>query len=208
MLKVYWITPSDQERHSLRRFERCDYDEQGYRITPAPPCTLGPYHDAEVILGVGPVRDARYNGFGDDSMPHDDPRWPTHCACGYAFQEDDHWQARGQRLWSGAPDGQLYTLHEAPVGAMWDADWMPSSYAGPDGICLVVKTPGGSWMVDGTASNCTRPNEQHQCWVRHGDPRTEVLHVDKNGDTCAAGAGSIIIGNYHGFLHQGHLTNA
>jgi hypothetical protein len=34
-------------------------------------------------------------------------------------------------------------------------------------------------------------------------PKTGRLHVDKNGNTCAAGAGSIITGKWHGFLHNG-----
>lgn len=57
------------------------------------------------------------------------------------------------------------------------------------------------------ASNCTMPDDKnHKCWVRHGRPEDGTLHVDKNGHTCAAGAGSIVAGNYHGFLHNGHLT--
>lgn len=47
----------------------------------------------------------------------------------------------------------------------------------------------------------------HKCWIRHGDPRTSNVHVDKNGVTCGAGAGSIISGSYHGFLHNGFLTD-
>jgi lambda family phage portal protein len=55
-----------------------------------------------------------------------------------------------------------------------------------------VRTPGGTWDIDGRASNCTRPDDDtHRCWVRHGDPRTGVVHVDKDGDTCGAGSGSI-----------------
>ena len=38
-------------------------------------------------------------------------------------------------------------------------------------------------------------------WVTDG-----TLHVDKNGVTCAAGAGSIALPNLHGFLHNGHLA--
>jgi len=47
----------------------------------------------------------------------------------------------------------------------------------------------------------------HRCWVRHGRPEDGTLHVDKNGVTCAAGAGSIVAGNFHGFLHGGFLTS-
>jgi len=127
----------------------------------------------------------------------------------------------------GGRDGERFTLRDAPPGAMWDATWMQADQrTGPDGITLVVRLPNGSdWMVDGECSNCTRtqwgPKEvdgkmcdkvwlgrTHYCWVRHGDPRTGTIHVDKNGDTCSAGAGSIWIGNYHGFLHNGYLVPA
>jgi len=65
----------------------------------------------------------------------------------------------------------------------------------------------GEWPLDHRASNCTRPDDKvHRCWVRHGRPEDGTLHVDKNGDTCAAGAGSIIMhGGWHGFLHHGEL---
>ena len=46
----------------------------------------------------------------------------------------------------------------------------------------------------------------HKCWVRHGRPEDGTLHVDKNGKTCAAGAGSILTSKWHGFLHNGHLV--
>jgi hypothetical protein len=72
----------------------------------------------------------------------------------------------------------------------------------------MVRCPNGSdWHVDGRASNCTMPTDKvHKCWVRHGDPRASNLTVDKNGFTCAAGAGSIQAGDYHGFLQAGVLT--
>jgi hypothetical protein len=119
------------------------------------------------------------------------------------------------------PGGVTGALREAPVGAMWDASWNPAEWKGEDGISLMVKTPGGEWFVDGRASNCTAPGDwteegpdggifckrpTHRCWVRHGDPRAGRITVDKNGTTCAAGAGSIQCGSYHGFLKDGHLT--
>lgn len=43
-----------------------------------------------------------------------------------------------------------------------------------------------------------------RCWVRHGEP--PIVTVNKDGLTCAAGAGSIGIGGgeryYHGFLQR------
>lgn len=75
-----------------------------------------------------------------------------------------------------------------------------------DGKHLQVVLPNGNtWDIDGRANNCTMPDEKtHRCWVRHGEPPN--VHVDKNGYTCAAGAGSILSGDYHGFLHNGELT--
>jgi hypothetical protein len=71
---------------------------------------------------------------------------------------------------------------------------------------LMCMTPSNrEWNIDGRASNCTMPNERtHRCWVRHGTPPN--IHVDKNGNTCQAGAGSIVSGNWHGFLHNGQLV--
>jgi len=58
------------------------------------------------------------------------------------------------------------------------------------------------------ASNCGSPTDRlHRCWVIHENP----LHVDKNGRTCSAGAGSLLVGpcgdqpGWHGFLHNGEL---
>jgi hypothetical protein len=67
-------------------------------------------------------------------------------------------------------------------------------------------TPGGEWIIDSRASNCTMPEDtEHRCWVRHGE--APDFHVDKNGKTCNAGAGSIKCGSYHGFLQNGFLTD-
>ena len=71
---------------------------------------------------------------------------------------------------------------------------------------MIVLPNGAHWCVDSRASNCELPNDRkHRCWVRHGDPETGVVHVDKKGITCKAGAGSIKMQDYHGFLHNGYL---
>lgn len=208
-IKVFWLEPTDEHRLWLRRYRS------------GSTCALPDgYHDARVLIGDSPSVELI-------QPPDDDARWPTHCACGYAFQPDDERQRFSGQLHRGAPDGQLYTLQDAPPGAMWDAAWRrlgggSDPWTGPDGISLVVKLPNGSdWMVDSEASNCTRSQwgptpeyptgkvwrgRTHYCWIRHGDPRTGELHVDKNGETCAAGAGSILSGSYHGFLHNSHLS--
>lgn len=103
-------------------------------------------------------------------------------------------------------------------GDLYFADWYPCADGGRcihgwtncDGHHLIGILPNGhAWDIDGRASNCTMPSDTaHRCWVRHGDPeKGEPVHVDKSGHTCAAGAGSIISGDYHGFLHGGVFTS-
>lgn len=111
-----------------------------------------------------------------------------------------------------------------PIGACFDANRdaqtgeKTSTYqGGSDGCSIVCITPRteppnpsdvGWWFIDSRANNCTKRGDhhpmKHRCWVRHGtvgDPLT----VDKNGDTCAAGAGSIQCASWHGFLQNGVL---
>jgi hypothetical protein len=236
-IKVFWIEPVAKYRHEIRRFAHSDVQ-----------CPAKPYgmscHDARVPLGDVESAESLsgYNAAADgtdswksDHITRADVRWPSHCACGYAFADDDAWQVNYEPLYEakgGPHDGALFTLRDAPPGAMWDATWLHDVEwaVGPDGIALHVQLPNGiPWNVDHEASNCTRTQwlpgtyvgedgierhaekmwkgRTHYCWIRHGDPRTGEIHVDKNGDTCAAGAGSILSGSYHGFLHNGYLTD-
>lgn len=121
-------------------------------------------------------------------------------------------------LWRRADTGATERrISNFGVGAMWLADWYrldeptaaivrygydwDNQYEPP----LLVKTPGGDWNVDSRAHNCTlKDDRRHRCWVRHGAPPN--ITVDKVGLTCAAGAGSIQAGSYHGFLRNGYLT--
>lgn len=96
--------------------------------------------------------------------------------------------------------------HSLPVGAVWAVKYGPK---GPDGRSLYCMTPKGQWCIDGRANNCTMPDDNvHRCWVRSGKPEDGTLHIGKDGNTCEAGAGSIKIGDYHGFLHHGILRPA
>ena len=94
------------------------------------------------------------------------------------------------------------------TGAMFYVNPSAYSWRGSDGKCLVVVTPAGPWFVDSRASNCTRKDDnEHRCWVREGVPPN--VTAGKGGNTCAAGAGSIMMNNgkihYHGFLRGGYL---
>jgi hypothetical protein len=114
--------------------------------------------------------------------------------------------------------GSLRSVYDTPSGrpepgcAFWSrehGDRPCFHWDNCPGRHLMVVLPNGhQWDVDSRASNCGRPDDRtHRCWVRVGDPeRPETLHVSKDGDTCAAGAGSIVAGDYHGFLSHGTLT--
>lgn len=102
--------------------------------------------------------------------------------------------------------------HKLPYGAIFESK---NSFKGPDGLSLVCVVPQYAekrenytyWYLDGRASNCTKPDDmEHRCWVRHGK-FGESMHVDKNGNTCQAGAGSIMVQGFHGFLHHDYLID-
>ena len=137
-----------------------------------------------------------------------DPRWPTHCGCGHAFSTVHVHRLRSigsNRIYRRMDTGMQYRFDEVEAGAMWYCDWYMDFYTpGPDGHILCVRTPGGEWVIDSRANNCTRPEDAvHKCWVRSGVP--PLVTVGKDGDTCSAGAGSILCGSYHGFLRNGFL---
>lgn len=219
--QTFWLDPTNDVAAGLRRYrDRTTHDDTGWT------CATD-WHDAIAFTGVEPAtwRDTDHGRSLSQRppVPHDDPRWPTHCArCTYQFTPDDRWQEWQELLYRRADTGDIVSLRErhlgdpdnapqpAPPGAMWNASWLPDTPAwrGPDGMALMVRLPDGhDWHVDGEASNCTRKGDRsHKCWVRHGDPRLAQVTVDKNGETCAAGAGSIGSAGYHGFLHRGILT--
>ncbi len=224
--RTFWIEATDTVAVGLRR----------YAVPPgtgyAHACEAG-YHDLTAYTGEVPAR-WRNTDHGrvlamQPATPHDDLRWPVRCTCGYEFSDTDRWQDWQELLYRRVDTGELVSLRDhdpthmvpagttagvgappptAPPGASWDAWWMPESWRGPDGIALMVRLPNGhDWHVDGEASNCTRKGDRtHKCWVRHGDPRAANVTADKNGETCAAGGGSIQAGDYHGFIVAGVLS--
>lgn len=111
----------------------------------------------------------------------------------------------GEVLGEGVPFSWVWQADH--VGFMWLRDnEHPMSHAPHGGPNLYVVLPGGiTWNVDSRATNCGRPeDDEHHCWVRHGDPPN--VSVDKDGGTCEAGGGSIAAGDYHGFLTNGELS--
>jgi hypothetical protein len=93
--------------------------------------------------------------------------------------------------------GCLYWNHYYPKDYYWD------NQEGPH--LMAILPNGDHWCIDSRANNCTLPNDRtHRCWVRTGE--IPNITVGKSGPTCSAGAGSILSGNYHGFLTNGEFT--
>jgi hypothetical protein len=184
-IACFMLDPTGWYRIRLRRFvfsseEKC-------------PATKN-YHDAETVIGKIEAPDYPVSG---DLHPHDDPLWPKACRCGYEFLESDQWQLTHSEVYRRRDCGDDMTLFEAPAGAMWYADWLINvnpSYSGPDGRCLVVKTPGGEWYPD-------RLSRQGRPWSRAGDPpdvtaSPSILITDVDGNE-----------TYHGWLRNGRLES-
>ena len=174
-IDCFFINPTTQIEVWLRRFVFSKAEDN---------------HSHEATVSIGPgtrIRD--FSGYQVEDLSHEDPRWPIACqACGYLFQKSDAWQTMHYTLFERSDTRGLTTLKQAPVGAMWYAPWYRDLYTGPDGECLVVKTPGGEWVVDSPALNSGRP------WTRTGVPPKVTASP------------SIVMGReYHGWLKNGQL---
>jgi hypothetical protein len=177
VIQCFWLEPSDVAETSLRRYSKNNC-----------PSSWG-YHNASVSVGRKHYPLGGYHGeYRNHDVDKTDPHWPTHCQCGYAFQASDEWQTGTTRLYRRVESGELYLLSQAPVGAMWDADWYRDieGYVKGHPEILTVKTPGGDWVVDG-------PSNSGGNWTRTGT----VPNVTANP--------SIVCGGYHGFLRSGRL---
>lgn len=179
-----------------------------------------PMHHARTTLFRGPEAQANnlFNTRGDMHALF-------HAICEYCSEDGGMLEPDGAgmgSIWVRRDTGQTEdNVRAFGVGALYYASWQHygdrtdaqgRKLYGFDWDNLIepplhVVTPGGEWNIDSRASNCTLLNDKtHRCWVKHG--QVPAIHVDKVGVTCGAGAGSIICGSYHGFLHQGSLTGS
>jgi hypothetical protein len=229
----FLITPTTRARRELRRFTYSNTPD----IPPCPSGhhdAAIPIGEVALREGDSGCLELVNPLDGSEATFAADPRWPTQCErCGWMFSDVAQRQVFWEAIWTAA-DGREMTLRQAEPGAMYYADWYADvpELVGPDGRALIVILPNGhAWHIDGRASNCDSPcatcrvpykdhygdaragsacgrfvdARPHKCWVRHGEP--PVVTVDKAGVTCGAGAGSILSGNYHGFLRQGRLQS-
>ena len=211
-VELFEVVPTDAACQDLRRFVTSDTGKCSGRFG---------YHSATVelhetcVLPLVDEKGHRYDGYGMDDAPHDDPRWPRACDCGYVFQEADTWQHNVHRLWRRAdesPDAGLFPtrlftyLHGrhnavlgsthacgarlAPPGALRDCPWYhDTGWKGSDGRSAEVVLPDGvTWNID-------VPSRDNRPWDRTGTwPKITARP-------------SILTPTYHGFLTDGVLVD-
>lgn len=163
------------------------------------PCRHGNWHNtATSVIGTGD------NVEFDETDENHLPNIPEVCVfCGKKPNPEDkvhHSRSLGPyfNTASGRPEpGDLWYSEYPPIDHFWDNKKDLNLYC-----CL----PNGvHWNIDSRANNCPwKENRTHRCWKRSGNPEDGTIHVE-HGD-CPVGAGSIQAGDYHGFLHHGHLN--
>lgn len=202
--KVFWCEPTGSANYYYRRYKYKEGERCNEKDTYHNACTF--WYKGNVIYSTDKKDGHRYI---DSIAPPALGNWPVKCEnCDYIFSEEDDKQIFMLQIYRRTDTNEEIEDRSWPIGAMRDLWWMWDAYKGADGLCVCIQTPDGEWIIDSRASNCTlKQDNVHKCWVRHGDPKTGDLHVDKSGVTCSAGGGSIQCGNYHGFLHNGYLTD-
>ena len=185
--QCFMLEPTLRGRRALRRFTWSSETQ----------CPVYPNwgHDASTPIEDGDMHrnPAGYFDCDDKNVPHDDPRWPTQCACGYQFADSDQWQVSVNQIYR-AEDGREFTIHpsradQAPAGAMWRSEWLEPHMAGPDGISLTMVLPDGHhWTIDG-------PSTSGGGWTRTGTPPMITVRP------------SILTPHYHGWLTDGVLSD-
>lgn len=200
-IPCFWLEPTDQVAIRLRRYAGSTADAHC-------PGRLG-YHSTEVEIARRTRADGDCSkvyrvppGIDPDDpalVPSSDPRWPTACACGRVYVDGDYWQHHIARLYRRGDTGELISLDDAPAGAMWDAPWYADTGrpVGPDGRTLVVRTPGGDWIVDHPPGSAPTGAP----WSRTGDPSVQG-QVTANPSILIGGAEP----RYHGWLRDGVLV--
>lgn len=192
MTACFWTEPTGRAIVYLRRYVRLEA-----------PCQAEPsygYHNARRFVGYAVSE--RYRSadghdlrrlVGFDEPEHSDPRWPTSCACGYEFVDEDHWQVAREEEYRTADD-RRGPFRDLPVGAMYDAWWWAMRGVGLDGIALTIVCPPGGleshWHVDGPATGSDGR------WTRSG-----TIPI-------VTATPSIQTGQWHGWLTNGQLIPA
>lgn len=174
------------------------------------------YHDARIFLkDSDKLEDWDFAGKAADYQQSQFPQKCDHCAAPTPFSAGKYeWNSDGIHLDLQVLTKQLYNTPsgQPEPGDLFWTTWHHTRedkclfWDNCDGKHLFCVLPNGHhWDIDSRASNCTmKEDRKHRCWVRRGDPPN--VDVGKGGFTCSAGAGSIAVPGYHGFLRNGVLV--
>lgn len=216
-LRIYWDTETVTELHPssdgyVGTTCKCHQTCPNTYGTGRPGC-----HNAYTFLRDVPELSA-WKAFGNrEDYPAE--QWPTQCKhCGAPVPSPE--QLVKQVGWTGIQMNHQVSssrLYNSPSGEPENGDMFESTWHDAcdcpywdncNGIHLQVILPNGvHWDVMSRASNCTLKEERtHRCWVIQGSYKDGTITVDKNGHTCSAGAGSIDVPGWHGFLRDGNLV--
>ena len=194
--RCFFVVESGRTSRSLRRYTGSEHGDK---------CSVSGfgYHNAHTRVEDGEQAPGTYIESPALSEFDGDPRWPTHCACGYEFTAEDQRQVFVESIYRNEATGEEWPLRELPPGAMYDAWWYRDDDGSPrrgtgmgtgtghDGLCLCVCLPPGGgldyWHVDAIAKN--GPG-----WERTGT----VPNITANP--------SIQTPRYHGWLRNGVLV--
>lgn len=147
-IKCFLLEETKMEEQRLRRYTS-HYGE-------CPDMNNHGLHQTWVKIGEveNDGREDQSNGTNQSIKPgqtypvaFDDPRWPTHCSCGFKFPDDVPLQYFPETLYRVQGTDTLVTLRNAPAGALWYATWLEKYdhyWKGPDGRILNVRLPNGS----------------------------------------------------------------
>lgn len=191
-VECFWVEPNGKAVRTLRRFKSgdedgCDRNEMGYHGATV---DIGEQYD--VVWSEPDSEDgAVFLALLHAENYRSDPRWPTHCVCGYEFTPEDEWQVNQEPVYESADGRKAWTSpaygREPTPGAMFDTKWRPSDRK-EDGLSISVVCPDGAvWLIDGQASG-------GGYWTRQGTPPKLTVTP------------SILTPGYHGYLTDGILT--
>ncbi len=203
--RCFLLTPTENVVVTLRRYAYKDKNTPGVPICgrhepryPNAESVTFQTHDIEVEVAreVGTLEECIDGDRTHHTYLENDPLWPARCSCGYVFTPDDKFQECHTRLYKRSDTGELTTISDAPVGALYDSGTfkdVDGYQRNGDGMSIICKTPAGEWMIDGPASNGdgwtrtgTLPDIEVHPSIGIGDPqrmhgwlRNGWLEIDK-----------------------------
>lgn len=163
-------------------------------------CVDRSYHNNRNLFGRRPTEGSvSYDGSSlKDILP-----FPTHCVCGYEFNDESEWQIFAETEYHIRETGEILFLGDAPDGAIWHAHWLDfhQESRGIDLKAYQIKIGGISLVLD-DINYCGR-KYPHKCWIRTGTPPNITL---TRNEECEGSSDYLYINNSRWTLIDGQLN--